>query len=115
MVERKEAAARQKVKASGKKAKVESSKRSAERAGWLLKERAQRLRSEVFAAARRGDSERVKKGVWEDEVDAAGGEVKIGHEEFMKSMPEDRNETLAHLAAHHGVADLVEWLNAHSR
>ncbi|KAI0320718.1 hypothetical protein OF83DRAFT_1047475, partial [Amylostereum chailletii] len=72
------------------------------------------LRSEVFAAARRNDPERVKKGVWEDEVDAAGGEVKVGHGEFVKKMPVDRKETLLHIAAKHGDASLVEWLNAHN-
>ncbi|KAI0030386.1 hypothetical protein K488DRAFT_7394, partial [Vararia minispora EC-137] len=70
-------------------------------------------RSDIFAAARCGDSDKVRKGVWEDDVDAAGGEVKARHEKFVKVMPADRSETLLHIAAKKGDANLVEWLNAH--
>jgi hypothetical protein len=56
----------------------------------------------------------VKKGVWEDEVDAAGGEVKTGCEEYVTS-PKDRKETLLHIAARNGDFELVEWLDAHGK
>ena len=68
----------------------------------------------MFAAARNGDAEAVKKGVYEDDVDAAGGEVKLGHDEFVKVVPKDRKETLLHIAAKRGDAELVEWLCSHS-
>ena len=47
-------------------------------------------------------------------MDAAGGEVKRGGEEFMKETPQDHQETLMHIAARNGDADLVEWLDTHS-
>lgn len=72
-------------------------------------------RSAVFNAARAGDASKVKKGVWEDDVDAAGGEVKRGCERFVSSPPKDPQETLLHIAARNGDADLVEWLDAHSK
>ena len=68
----------------------------------------------MFSAARQGDNEKVKKGVWEDEVDAAGGEVRRGCESFVKSMPADNSETLLHIATRRGDAELVEWLDTHS-
>ena len=68
----------------------------------------------MFSAARQGDNEKVKKGVWEDEVDAAGGEVRIGCDSFVKSMPADKSETLLHIATRRGDAELVEWLDTHS-
>lgn len=80
-----------------------------------MQQQVQTMRSAVFAAARRGDAAKVRKGVWEDGVDAAGGEVKIGHEQFMKVPPADVKETLVHIAAKRGDAELVAWLNSHSK
>jgi hypothetical protein len=68
----------------------------------------------VFAAARQRDADKVKKGVWENSVDAAGGEIKPNCSEFVRNEPEDPNETLLHIATKHGDLDLVEWLDAHS-
>ena len=81
----------------------------------MQQQRGQALRSATFAAARRGDAKQVKKGVYEDNVDAAGGEVKKGCEEFVTTPPADPKETLMHIAAKNGDADLVEWLDAHSK
>ena len=78
-------------------------------------ERGQALRSATFAAARVGDVEKVKKGVYVDEVDASGGEMKRGGEEFIKHVPEDSKETLLHIAAKRGDAGLVAWLDSHSK
>ena len=57
----------------------------------------------------------MKKGIWEDNVDAAGGEVKKGSEEFVSKMPADSLETLMHIAASIGDADFVQWLDDHSQ
>lgn len=59
----------------------------------------------------------MKKGIWEDNVDAAGGEVKIGSEEFfnLEDLPKDPHETLLHIAASKGNKELVEWLVNHSK
>lgn len=57
----------------------------------------------------------VKKGVWEDDVDAAGGEVKTGYEAFVEAMPKDRRETLSHIAASTNNVALVEWLDSHGK
>lgn len=72
------------------------------------------LRSKAFAAARKGDAEQVRKAVWEDGIDAAGGEVKPGTEEFVQMAPKDPRQTLLHLAVIHGDLGLVEWLDRHS-
>lgn len=73
----------------------------------------QALRSKVFEAARRKDAAAVKKGVYEDNVDASGGEIRKGAESFAKSTPVDPKETLLHIAAKHGDIDLVRWLDSH--
>lgn len=113
--EKKEAEERQKNKASAKKAQAEASRQSAKNKARQQLQRSQNTRSQVFAAARRGDAEKVKKGIWEDEVDATGGEIKRGGEEFVKSLPTDPMETIMHIFARSGDADLIEWLIAHSK
>ena len=62
------------------------------------------------------DEEKVKKGIYEDSVDAAGGEVKRGNEDLLdkSKFPQDRLETLLHIAASQGNKQLVEWLIDHS-
>lgn len=69
----------------------------------------------MFSAARRGNSASVKKGIWEDHVDAAGGEVKKGCEAFVKSAPSDASETLLHIVAARGDLDLFQWLDTHGK
>lgn len=115
ILERKEAEKRQKLKASNKKAQAEVERKNAQNTARLQAQRVQALRSEVFAAARSGDFAKVKKGVWENNVDAAGGEIKKGAEEFVSRPPADPLETLMHIAASRGDADLVEWLHSHSK
>ncbi|KAJ7273333.1 DnaJ domain-containing protein [Mycena rebaudengoi] len=112
--ERLAAEERQRVRVEGKKAQAEAQRNKAETAARKLKQRVQTGRSAVFAAARSGKAAEVKKGIWEDEVDAAGGEVKSGCDEFVKSPPKDPQETLLHIACRKGDTDLVEWLDAHN-
>ena len=69
----------------------------------------------VFAAARKGDAPKVKKGVYEDQVDAAGGEIKPGCDAFVKKPPTDPSETLLHITAERGDAELFEWLDTHGK
>lgn len=113
--ERREAEKRQKAKKADKKGQAEASRKKAENALRTQQERAQNLRSATFTAARAGDSEKVKKGVWEDNVDATGGEVKKGSEEFVTAAPADPKETLLHIAVKNGDGELVEWLDSHSK
>jgi hypothetical protein len=112
--ERMEAEKRQKAKQSQKKAKAKSDRQTAEKAAQNLLQLSQATRSAAFAAARSGDAARVKKGVWEDGVDATGGEIKPGCEAFLPQTPQDPRETLLHIAAKNGDSDLVQWLDAHS-
>ncbi|KAE9409541.1 DnaJ-domain-containing protein [Gymnopus androsaceus JB14] len=112
--ERLAAEERQKAKISQKKAKANAKRQKAEDAARAQREKVQNNRSTVFRAAREGNAQEVKKGIWENNVDAAGGEVVPGHEEFIVTMPEDSQETLLHIAARNGDSDLVEWLDTHS-
>jgi hypothetical protein len=113
--ERLEAERRQKAKISEKKAKAAAGRRDAEKAARNQQQRTQTLRSAVFTAARSGDAAKVRKGVWEDGVDAAGGEIRAGCEGFAESVPEDPQETLLHIAAKNRDVELVRWLDAHSK
>lgn len=112
-LERREADERQRMKASAKKAEAETSRKNAEKKARALQEQLQTTRSKTFAAARRGDASAVRKGVWEDNVDAASGEVRKGADALVKSPPADPKQTLLHIAAKNGDADLVEWLASH--
>ncbi|THH26471.1 hypothetical protein EUX98_g7720 [Antrodiella citrinella] len=112
--EKKESEARQKNKAKAKKAQAEASRQSAKDTTRQLLQRTQTLRSAVFAAARQGEAAKVKKGVWEDAIDAAGGEIKRGGEEFVKNLPKDPQETLMHICVRKGDVELFEWLDTHS-
>lgn len=112
--ERLEAEQRQRQRVSQKKAQAEASKKNAAQRVRQLLERSQKNRSATFSAARGGDGEKVKNGVYVDEVDAAGGELKRGAEEFLEVPPKDPQETLLHIAADQGDLDLVEWLIRHS-
>ena len=113
MLERFEAEKRQRNKIEAKKAQAEAVRKSSEERAKLLLQRAQTIRSSVFAAAREGHSEKVKKGIWEDGVDAAGGEIKHGSAEFVKDHPRDAKETLLHIASTSGDFELVKWLDSH--
>ncbi|KAG8943055.1 hypothetical protein FRC00_011411, partial [Tulasnella sp. 408] len=79
-------------------------------------ERPQRIRSAVFEAARKGNAKAVKKGVWEDAVDAAGPEVLPRAVDLVKERPADWNtlETLLHIAVSRGDQELVAWLIKHN-
>jgi len=74
----------------------------------------QERRSTVFGAARAGDAAKVKAGIYEYNVDAAGGEVRKGSESFITHPPKDPLETLMHICAKRGDIDLLEWLDTHS-
>lgn len=108
-----EAEKRQKTKIGVKKAQAEAIRKSSEERAKLLLQQAQTIRSSIFAAAREGDSAKVKKGIWEDAVDAAGGEVKHGGAEFVGVHPRDSKETLLHIASASGDFELVKWLDCH--
>ncbi|KAI6045709.1 DnaJ-domain-containing protein [Pisolithus marmoratus] len=112
--ERKEAGERKRAKSASKKAEVEARRRKAAESLEAQHRHAQTLRSAAFAAARAGDAQQVKKAIWEDSVDPAGGEVKPGCESFVKAQPQDPTETLLHIATQNEDVDLVKWLEAHS-
>lgn len=113
--ERLAAEERQRTKTESKKSQAEAQRKKGEAAARVQLEKVQTERSAAFAAARVGDAEKVKKGVWEDAIDAAGGEVKLGCHKFVHSLPVDPKEALLHIAARSGDADLVKWLDAHGR
>jgi hypothetical protein len=98
-----------------KKAQAETQRSKAEAKARTLQQQAQSKRSAVFSAARAGKQDKVKTGVWEDGVDAAGGEVKTSCDAFVKTAPKDPQETLLHIAARNGDTELVKWLDAHSQ
>lgn len=100
--------------AKNKKSKAEENRKAATKSAQDSKQRQQTLRSAVFAAARSGDFAKVKKGIWEDQVDAAGGEIRDGCEKLVKKTPEDPLETLMHIAVKRDDKDLLEWLDSHS-
>ncbi|OCB85935.1 hypothetical protein A7U60_g7069 [Sanghuangporus baumii] len=112
--DRAEAEERQKQRILNKRARAEAAKQEAARKALLQRQQMQQKRSAVFAAARCGDAEAVKKGIWEDSVDAAGGEIRPGCEEFVPRPPQDTSETLLHLAAANRNVELVEWLVNHN-
>ena len=115
MLERLEAEKRQKIKIESKKAQAEAVRKSSEERAKLLLQEAQTIRSSVFAAAREGNAAKVKKGIWEDAVDAAGGEVKNGSANFVNDHPADAKETLLHIASASGDFELVKWLDSHGK
>jgi hypothetical protein len=104
---------RREKKQKEKKAKAEVQRKKAEEAARLQSQKTQKLRSQVFQAARECRTAKVKEGIWEHSVDATGGEVKPGCEEFVKSRPKDLKETLLHIATKADDIDLVEWLESH--
>ncbi|KAK0196763.1 DnaJ-domain-containing protein [Armillaria mellea] len=105
---------RRKEKLKAKKARAAVQRRQAKQAIRTHLQKAQALRSAVFAAAREGNATKVKAGVWEDEVDAAGGEIKRECEKFVSKKPRDPQETLLHIAALKGDHELVTWLDVHN-
>lgn len=74
----------------------------------------QKQRSAIFAAARAGRWEQVKRGIRDGSVDADGIEVLAGLEEIVPK-PKEAKETLLHLAAKAGVTDVFKWLVDHGR
>ncbi|KAF8831174.1 hypothetical protein HHX47_DHR1000106 [Lentinula edodes] len=111
--ERLAAEQRRKTKNGEKKAKAHAQRQQAEDAARSQREKIQKNRSAVFQAAREGRVEDVKKGIWENDVDAAGGEVKSGHEDFVHTVPKDPKETLLHIAVRKGNLELVDFLDKH--
>ncbi|PCH38176.1 hypothetical protein WOLCODRAFT_96649 [Wolfiporia cocos MD-104 SS10] len=111
--ERQEAEKRQKEKAFNKRVQAAASQREAEEKARIQQQRVQSLRSETFAAARRGDAEKVKKNIWENNVDAAGGEYKQSSDFPAGASAVGRQETLMHIAVSLGDLSLVEWLDSH--
>jgi hypothetical protein len=105
---------RRKAKKVKKKVTAEESKKSAEAAAVALLQRSQGTRSAVFAAARIGNAAGVQKGVWEESVDAAGGEVLPGAVAFVQQPPKDVQQTLLHIAAAKGDTGLIKWLIEHN-
>ena len=114
-VERLEVEKRQKDKIESKKVQANAARRFAEdKAREILRE-AQDARSVVFAAARAGEADKVKKGIWENSVDAAGGEIKPNCAAFVRNKPEDLYETLLHIATKNNDINLIKWLDSHSK
>ncbi|KAM0748721.1 hypothetical protein T439DRAFT_349413 [Meredithblackwellia eburnea MCA 4105] len=73
------AAARRSNKKKNQASKKESVRESAKASLQNAQRQAQERRSAVFASARKGENSLVKKGVWEDNVSASGGEFVDGH------------------------------------
>ena len=100
------------------KKKEDRAKARKQQAGTIkeTKRASQRRRSEVFEMARVGDVESVKKGVWEQNVDAAGPECLVGMEDdpTCPGHTHDKRETLLHIFARRGDLDTLKWLLDHS-
>ncbi|KAF8163466.1 hypothetical protein B0H34DRAFT_695572 [Crassisporium funariophilum] len=111
--ERLQAEKRQKSKVAAKKAQAEEARESSNQRARLVKQQGQAKRSSAFVAARQGDAVKAKKAIWEDAVDAAGGEVKPGCGDFVQPPPRDPQETLLHIATSNGDSELVKWLDTH--
>ncbi|KAG8907400.1 hypothetical protein FRB99_004425 [Tulasnella sp. 403] len=122
-----EAAARAENSAESRKAKAERQKESrkataeanrvaSEKKAREALERRQKTRSDVFEAARRGDDDAVRKGIWESNVDAAGGEALKGGDDLIANKADnwDPLETLLHIAVSRGGLALVQWLVDHN-
>lgn len=109
------AASRRQAKADARKTDREEKIRADAERVKQAKLDVQKKRLAVFAAARKGQYEAVKKGVWEEDVDAAGGEVRSGAEDAVKPSPRDPKETLLHIVARLGNQEIVEWLVDHSK
>jgi hypothetical protein len=107
------AAERREQKTSNKKAKAQAEREAAAKSVRSQQERLQTLRSAVFAAARKGEVDKVKKGIWEDQVDAAGGEICNGCSSLSQKEPQDPSETLMHIIAKQGNKEVLEWLASH--
>ena len=110
----KDAATRKKEKAERKRERAKRDRQSASKVLASQQEKVQALRSSVFAAARNGDADAVKKGIWEQDVDPSGGEIKPGCDHLVRQKPKDTKETLLHIAARLDNKDLLEWLASHS-
>lgn len=113
--EMREAHERQKKKQEDKIAKAEVQRKKAEEAKRAQNQKSQKLRSQVFRAARDGNSAKAKELIWEHSIDATGGEVKAGCEEYVQCKPKDLSETLLHIAVKQDNLDLVEWLTTHGK
>jgi len=85
-----------------------------------MRRASQRKRSEIFRMARSGDAEGVQRGIWEQNVDAAGQECLVGMEDdpaFLDSRGDadyGLKETFLHIFARRGDLDMVKWLVDHS-
>lgn len=115
ILDRTAALSSQDAKKSKKKAEVEDSRKFAAAAARSLQEKSQRARSEVFAAARASNTQKVKRGVSENNINTVGGEVLKGFEDLARIGLIDTKETLLHIAAQDGNLELVKWLDTHSK
>lgn len=106
---------RQKQRAIKKKEKAEANRKAAEAHARAQSGHAQKLRSAAFAAARRGDAAEVRRLVWDESVNAGGGEVLDDMNSALDKKPKDGAETLLHIAAIQGNVELVEWLVKRSK
>lgn len=102
--------ARQKQRQAEKRERAEAERRAAEARVRAQQELTQKLRSEAFAAARRGDEEGVRRLVWDEDVNVTGGEFLVGRGSDGDKLQNDDLETLLHIAANQGKLELVEWL-----
>lgn len=108
---RRTAAGRERAAKAKEEYQAKDGARRAERYG-SFKVAHQKKRSAIFIAARANRWEQVKKGIWEEHIDADGVEVLIGLEEIVPK-PKEPKETLLHLAAKAGVMDIFKWLVDH--
>ena len=110
MTETAAAAARRQKKKNQKQVNKERNEQESAQRIRTAQDKAQKKRSEVFVAARKGDKKAVRKAIWEEGVSASDTE-------FLFTVPKiqhpDPKETLLHIAVDHGQSDLAEWLLNH--
>ena len=102
------AAERRQSKKTAKRDRANAEREAAATRAREAKTLAQSKRSAVFAAAREGRSDVVRRAVWEEGVAESGGEAITA--DYALPAGVDRLETLLHIAAKRGDLELVRWL-----